>query len=231
MAQTTRCWNLTLKTIWATFGGLPVYVSRLGDVVYTTPVPDGSQPYSSSVPIARLDLRTGKVAALTLDAIAAEPDPEYRRNVAEGYDARNTTHDWVALPGNRFLACVTTTLAKWGCRLDVLNRDAQFLYTLQGVANDLIPARSRDGRLLYAIGNTLQVWDAATGQRLRAIHDPLWAKKGRYAVNAFLTPDNRETVIVTGKDDQTGYPHELQAWRYALNTGKRLEILPLQDEH
>ncbi|CAM3456213.1 hypothetical protein DESA109040_13345 [Deinococcus saxicola] len=229
VAQTTRCWNLTLKTIWATFGGQPVYVSRLGDVAYTTPVPDGSQPYSSSVPIARLDLRTGKAAALTLDAIAAEPDPEYRRNVAEGYDARNTTHDWVALPGNRFLACVTTTLAKWGCRLDVLNRDAQFLYTLQGATNDLIPARSQDGRLLYAIGNTLQVWDAATGHRVRAIHDPLWEKQGQYAVNAFLTPDSREAVIIIGKDDQTGHPHELQAWHYALDTGKRLEILPLQD--
>lgn len=229
VAQTTRCWNLTLKTIWANFDGQPVYMSRLGDEAYTTPVPDGSQPYSSIVPITRIDLRTGETAALSLDAVAGELNPRYRRAVAESYDARNTTRNWVALPGNRFPACVTVTLAKWGCRLDVLDRDARFLYTLQGAAHDLIPARSQDGRLLYTIGNTLQVWDAATGQRVRAIHDPLWVKQGRFAVNAFLTPDNREAVIVTGKDDQTGHPQELQIWRYALNTGKRLEMLPLQD--
>lgn len=227
--QSTRCWDLALKTTWATFEDQPVYVSRLGDVAYTTAVPDWRQPYSAGVPITRIDLRTGETAALTLNAEAAEPDPANRRGVAETYDARNTTYGWVALPGGRFLACVTTTLAKWGCRLDVLDRDARFLYTLQGAAYTLVPQRSQDGRRLYAVGNTLQVWDAATGKRLRAIHDLLWDKQGRSAVGAFLTPDGREAAIVTGKYDQTGNAHDLQVWRYALDTGRRLSVTALRE--
>lgn len=226
----TTCYDLTLQAVWATFDGKPVYVSRQGDVAYTTGAASRTQPYSPTVPITRVNLGTGETTALTLDAEAAEPDPAHRRDISVDSNANNTTWGWTPLPGNRFLACVSITMPKYGCRLDVIGQDARFLYTLQGNAYNIVPQRSQDGRLLYAVGNTLQVWNTSTGKRVRSIHDPLWDKQGRYAVNAFLIPDNREAAIVTGKYDQHGQAHELQLWRYRLDTGKRLSVTPLRGQ-
>lgn len=229
-----RCFSPDLKSEWAKVPGqvLNVHVSADGRAAYTV-MTDWKlqQPYTETVRIIRHDLLSGKQTPLSYRVPRDDQDAEYHRNLASAYDARETVRFAAELPGERFLICATMTMPKLGCRLDVIDRDARKLFSLQGDAWVFLPQATADGQKLYSMGNTLQVWDARTGKRLASIHDPLWDKLQQSPLNAYLTPDGTQAAIVThGLQPGSGAPdmNSLTAFLYRLSDGQRLSRFALK---
>jgi len=228
-ALLTVCLGPDFKTEWARFSGDPLLITSSGDTAYLTHWPKRGSPYARDVPMIRLDLRTNARTSLMVNAELGDPSPADRKAVAMTYDANNVVRGGRELSGNRFVACVSVSLAKYDCRLTVFDQDAHPLRTLSPAAYVLLPSVAADGHTLYALGNTLHVWDADTGRETRRLLDPLWAKSGLTPASAFLTPDVRQAAIVlerlrNGSPD----PADLTVMVYDLRTGKRLQNFAIQ---
>ena len=223
--NTLRCFSADLKTEWAKLSGLLLNVSFDGKTAYTTR-PDwrGENPYSPDVQVIRHDLLTGQQTALTYRVPLDDQDAEYHQNLADTYGVRDTVYGWQEVAGKRFVVCATMTMAKFGCRLDVVNGDAQRLFSLQGAAYHMVPDATASGQRLYAMGNTLQVWDAATGKRLNAIRDPQWEMEKLWPMQVFLTPDGTQAAVITNGIRANGYPdpNRLTVFVYRLSDSKNV---------
>lgn len=225
----TVCLSLDLKTEWARFNSEPLLITSSGDTAYLTHQPKRGALYARDVPVTRLDLKTGARTALTVNAELGDPSAADRRAVAVTYDAGNVVRDGRELSGNRFVACVSVSLAKYDCRLTVFDRDARPLRTLSPAAYVLLPSVAADGHTLYTLGNTLHVWDADTGRETSRLLDPLWEKSGLTPAGVFLTPDVRQAAIVLERF-KNGSPDsaDLTVMVYDLKTGNRLQNFAVQ---
>lgn len=130
---------------------------------------------------------------------------EYHAGLAKTYDTGDMIYFGAELPDQKFVVCATVNMPKFYCRLDVVDRDLKRLFSLQGNAYTSVPQATADGKKLYFLGNTLQVWDAGTGKRLTAIHDPRWERQKQVPLRAYLTPGGEQAaVLVAGI--KNGYP-------------------------
>ena len=225
-----HCFSTDLKTEWAKFPGSP-FINTGGRVAYTVQTDwEGKNPYSEAIGVTRRDLQTGRETLLSYRVPLTQENAEYHRNLAETYTARDNL--WIAaeLPGERYLVCATMTLPKFGCRLDIVDRDLKRLLTLQGDAWKGSPHPTKDGRRLFYLGNTLQVWDTATGKRLASINNPLWAKRTENPFRAYLTPDATQAAILTYRADPKTGPdlNNLTAYLYRLSDSKLLGSFPVK---
>jgi len=225
----TFCLSPDLKTEWVSFRGDPLLITSSGDTAYLTHPPKRGASYTRDVPVIRLDLRTSARTTLTVNAELGDSSPADRRAVAITYDANNVVRGGRELSGNRFVACVSVSLAKYDCRLTVFDQDAHPLRTLSPAAYVFLPSVAADGHTLYALGNTLHVWDANTGRETRRLLDPLWAKLGLTPASAFLSPDVQQAAVVLERF-KNGSPDssDLTVMVYDLRTGQRLQSFAVQ---
>ena len=222
----TRCFAPDLKTEWAKLDWT-LNITRDGTAAYfydTAKTGNGAaSPYSPDLHVIRQNLGTGEQTPLTYRVPLNDEELKYHQGLAETYDASDSIAFAAELPGGRFVLCASTTMPKSGCRLDVVDRDLRRLFTVQGAAYNLFPWASANGKRLYAMGNTLQVWDAQTGKRLSSIHDSLWEKNRQIPLNAYLTPDGTQAAILTA-GIKNGWPdsNKMTAYLYRLSDSKLL---------
>lgn len=223
----TICYTPDLKTAWAQLGEGPLLVTRGGGAAYERD--PGVKGYVPDIPLIRTDLRNKALEApvpqkLSVQASLEAGEAEYRRAMFDTYEAVNTVDGLRELPGGRLLACVSMSLPKFSCRLDVLNANGKRVLTLNGAAAGRLPQVSRDGNLAYALGNTLQIWNLQTGKRVFSVNDPAWIRARRSPIQAYLTPEGARAVVVTGSAQVPPTPGIIpEGFVYAVNSGKLLQ--------
>lgn len=226
----TRCFTPDLKTEWATLGGV-MTITRDGQAAYMYDTAKNriGAAYQPNLHIIRQNLTTGEQTPLTYRVPLDDKELEYHRNLAATYEVGDSISLGAELPGGRFVLCASTTLPKMYCRLDIVNRDLKRLATLQGSAYVSTPSATADGKRLYFMGNTLQVWEANTGKRLSAIRDRLWEKRGQVPLKAYLTPDGTQAaILVTGMKNGHSDYSKMTAYLYRVQGGKLLNSFPVK---
>ncbi len=230
----TRCFTPDLKTEWAKLGGV-MTITRDGQAAYMYDTAKNriGAAYQPNLQIIRQNLTTGEQTPLTYRVPLDDKELEYHRNLAATYEVGDSISLGAELPGGRFVLCASTTLPKMYCRLDIVNRDLKRLVTLQGSAYVSTPSATADGKRLYFMGNTLQVWEANTGKRLSAIRDPLWEKRGQVPLKAYLTPDGTQAAILVtgmknGHADYSADDSKVTAYLYRVQGGKLLNSFPVK---
>ncbi|WP_019588154.1 hypothetical protein [Deinococcus apachensis] len=166
-----------------------------------------------------------------ISTLAPGETAEGRKNLFyDGNFEASTPHE---LPGNRILAAVAFSFFGWAPRYDVLDArtgrrltslDAQSLNT----QHMSFPEVSRAGMYLAAYGNSLHMWETASGRRLLSLQDPAWAKTlppGKWTgpFNVLFAPDEKQIVVLV-EDTRTS---RQRAFVYALPTGRRVTSFPL----
>lgn len=223
----TICYASDLKSAWAQLGEGTLLVTRGGGAAYERD--PGVKGYVPDIPLIRTDLRNKAPEApviqkLSVQAALDAGEAEYRRAMFDTYDAVNTVDGLRELPGGRLLACVSMSLPKFSCRLDILNANGKRMLTLNGAAAGRLPQVSRDGKFAYALGNTLQIWNLQTGNRVFSVNDPAWVKARRSPIQAYLTPDGARAVVIAGSSQVPPTPGVTpEGFVYAVNSGKLLQ--------
>lgn len=223
------CRTPDLAREWARIPGKLQFVSQDGQTAwYTRPATD-AEPYRPDIPVTRVDLRTGTVAALNINAETSPEERAHRRAQAEYFGARNDTGVWQELPDGRLLVCVLLTTPKADCRYDVLGTDLKHQTTLEGpyLRQTLRLFTNREGTLAYTLGSSVHVWSLYSGAQLQEFTDPAWFTGNRAPVAAFLTTDDSAVLVITG-EGPAAIRTALRADLYPLSRGKKAAATPVQ---
>lgn len=220
----TRCFAPDLKTEWAKLGWI-LNISQDGRNAYFYDMPKNGrgESYQPDLHLIRQNLTTGEQTPLTYRVPLDAGELEYHAGLAKTYDTGDMIYFGAELPDQKFVVCATVNMPKFYCRLDVVDRDLKRLFSLQGSAYISVPQPTADGKKLFYMGNTLQVWDARTGKRLAHIRDPRWDKQKQVPLRAYLTPNGTQAAILTA-GIKNGWPdyQKMTAYVYRVQDGKLL---------
>lgn len=229
------CYTVDLSKAWAKFSGEFTLVTRDGKTAFLAAEPSRELWLN----LAHLDLKGGRREVWRLSTLPPGVSPDEAKQArldlfqaSPGGFGASVLRE---LPGKRVLACVKYTLPKWGCRYDVLDSlTGKRRTTLETQDVDTwfvsTPEVSRNGTYLAAYGNTVHVWETASGRRLRSLHDPAWAKSfapGTWVepFDAVFSADEKQLVVLVWDVDA---PWTRQrAFVYALPTGRRVTSFSL----
>ncbi|GMA16084.1 hypothetical protein E5F05_08965 [Deinococcus metallilatus] len=224
------CYSPDLKNSWVKLSGEFTLVTRDGQAAFLAATPSQDRWLN----LTRVDLNSGKRVVWRVAAGASGESAPQRADLPQAR-AENVEAGVVReLPGGRLLACVRPGLSRAGCRYDVLDartgtRRASLAaadYNTHFLKDD--PEASQNGTYLAAYGNTVHLWDTASGRELLALRDPAWT--GAFAPRAWVepfevlfTPDGKQLVVLVTDEDWTPQ----RAFVYALPSGKRVTSFPL----
>jgi hypothetical protein len=229
--QRLTCYTPDLKTVWKSLPGKFTLVTRDG----TTPFLYAEPSQNLWLNLMRVDLKSGQRTVWRVSTLRPGQTEAGRGDLFRMYDRDFEASVLRELPANRVLACVRFSLTRSGCRYHVLDAQTgkrRVTLNADGFNTAFVttPEVSRNGKYLVASGNTVHLWETASGRQLLSLRDPAWARA--FAAGAWVEPSDvlftqgERQMVVLVRDGNADWTAQY-AFVYALPSGRRVTSFPV----
>lgn len=225
------CYAPDLKTVWKSLPGTFTLVTRDGTSAFLAAEPSQNLWLN----LTRVDLKSGQQTVWRVSTLAPGQSAEGREDLFRMYDRDFEASVLGELPADRVLACVRFSLSRSGCRYTVLDaQTGKRRVTLDddgfNTAFVTTPEASRNGKYLVASGNTVHLWETASGRQLLSLRDPAWARA--FGAGAWVQPSDvlftrgEHQMVVLVRDGNADWAAQY-AFVYALPSGRLVTSFPV----